>query len=162
MIWILSWLTRSWSHCGRGKVVAQDTFRFSDQQTLMFGIAFILHILQKSLQVLGNIRILILRINIHSLVLHLKQSQHLERIKDMGWNVKHTRRRSDFSIIFGQLLAYTLYGKVQVFLPLSLVLGRSSHNTIHMIEFVVVYSEKVMLSNRMPFWHAQRPLPELP
>jgi hypothetical protein len=77
----------------------------------MFRAVFVLHLLQKGLLVLGSIRSLVFRINIHSLVPLRKRSQLPERIKDMSRNEEHTGDWSDFSIIFAQLLLHKLHSK---------------------------------------------------
>jgi hypothetical protein len=66
----------------------------------MFRAVFVLHILQKGLLVLGSIRSLVFRIDIHALVPLPKQLQLPDGIKDMCRNQEHTSHWSDFSIIF--------------------------------------------------------------
>jgi len=67
-------------------------FGIFDGHAPMFGAVFILHILQKGLLVLGSIRCLVLRINIHSLVPLSARSQHPVKIEDMCRNWKRARR----------------------------------------------------------------------
>jgi len=128
----------------------------------MFGTLFILHILQKSILVLGSIRCLILRIDIQSLGPLPTQSQLPERIEDLCRNEKHTCPWSHFSILFGQLQSSWLHSEEQVMLPLSLLLSESSHNVIHMIEHVIIDSDKVMQCDCMPLRHRQGPISESP
>ena len=123
IIWIMTRLTRSWSHWGREKIDTRYAFELSDRQMSMFGVAFILHICQKSLLVLGSKRPLDLRINIHSHVPLPKWSQLPDKITDLGWNLNHTRHRSNFGIVFGQLLPHNLHSEVQVIFPMSLFLS---------------------------------------
>jgi len=130
-------------------------FGFNDGQSSMFSTVFVLHILQQCLLGLGSFRYLDLRINIHSLVPLPKWSQHPERMNDMCWNEKHTGCWSYISILFGQLLSRNLHGKVYVFHRLSLLLSYCLHNIIHMMEHVIVDSDNVMQSNRMPCHHPQ-------
>jgi hypothetical protein len=77
-------------------------------------------------------------------------------------NEEHTSRWSHFCIIFGQHLPRTVPSKEQVFLPLWLFLGQSSHLAIHVIKHVIVYSDDVMQSNSMPFRHRQGAVPDWP
>jgi hypothetical protein len=69
----------------------------------------------------------------------------------MSRNEEHTGHWSDLSIIFGQLLPRKVHGKEQVFLPLSLLLGQSSHHAVHVMEHVIVDSDDVVQSNGMLF-----------
>ena len=155
-------LTRSWSHCGVDKIVVWYAFGFGDQQTSMFSVVFVPHILQKGLLVLASIWSLVFRINIHSLVPVPKQSQLPQMIKDMCYNDKNTSCTSNFSIIFGQLLPRKLHRKLSVIILLWLFLCQISHHAIHMIERVIVDSDDVMQSKSIPCQHPQGPVPEWP
>jgi len=128
----------------------------------MFRAVFILHILQTGLLVLGSIRGIVFRINIHSLVPLPKRSQLPERIKDMCRNEEHTSLWSHFHIVFRQLLPRTLHSKESIFLPLCLFLGQSSDHAVHVIKRVIVDSDDVTQSNGMPFRHPEGPVPEWP
>jgi len=132
------------------------------QHMSMFRTVFILHILHKGLLVLGSIGCLIFRINIHSLVLLSKQSQHPEKIEDMCRYEKHTCRWSYFRVVFGQLLSSHLHSEEQVFLPLSLLLCQRSHDAIQMIELVIVHCDNVMQWDWMPRRHPQGPISKWP
>jgi hypothetical protein len=66
-------------------------------------------------------------------------------------NAKHTSHWSDFGILFEHLLPRTLRGKESVILPLSLLLGQSSHHAVNVIKQVIVDSDDVVQSYGMPF-----------
>jgi len=115
-------LTRSRSGCWGKEKAAPYTFGFMDEPTSLFGMVFRLHILQLFLLVLGSTRCFSLRIDMQSLHPHSTWSQFTESIEDMCCNEKHTCHWSNLSIIFEQLLSRKHISKVQVFLPLSLLL----------------------------------------
>jgi len=162
MIWIKRQSTKSGGLGRGGDIALRSIFGFNDTHSSMFGTVFILHILQKGLLVLGSIRSLVLRMNIHRLVPLPKWSQLPETIKYICRNEKRTGLWSDFSRIFHQLLARTVHGEVEVFLPLWLVFSQSLHNAIHLIEHVIVDTDDGMQSNGMPFHHPQGPVSERP
>jgi len=126
----------------------------------MFGTVFILHLLQEGLLVLGSKGCLVLRIDIQSLVPLPDWSQRPERIEDMCWHAKNTCWCSHFSIIFGQLMLSQHHGEEQVFLPLSLLLGKSSHNAIHMNEHCIIDCDNMMRCDCMSLPHPQGPISE--
>jgi len=136
-------------------VAAHNLFGLNGRPSSLFGTVCVLHILQKCLRVLGIIWSIVISIDMHSLVPLQKWSQPPDRIKDMGWHAQNTSLWSYFSILFRQHMSHKLHGEVWVFLPLSILLGHSSHNAIHMIEHVIVDSDNVMQSYFVPFWHPQ-------
>ena len=128
----------------------------------MFGTGFMLDLHQKCLMVLGRIRCLVLRIDIHSLVPLSERSQLPQRIEDMCWNEKHACCWSHFSVFFGQHLLSNLHREEQVIFPLILLLSQSSHHAIHVIEHVIVHFDYVIQWDIMPPCHQQGPISERP
>jgi len=128
----------------------------------MFGTVFILHMFQNDLLVLGCIRCLVLRINIHSVVPPSKRSEPPQRIEHMCRSVQHACQRSHFSIIFTQHLSSKPHREEQVFHPLSLLLGQSVQHAIHVIENVIVHCGNVTDCDCMPILHPQSPISEWP
>jgi len=128
----------------------------------MFGRLLILHILRPCRLGLGSDGCLVPRIHFHSPIPLPKRSQLPEGIKDVCWNEKHTGRWSNFSITFERVPAPKLHGKVWIFLPVSCLLRQGSHNSINIVEHVMVDSDGVMHSNRMPFRHLQGQVLEWP
>jgi len=128
----------------------------------MFGTVFIVHTLQKCLLAMCSIEHLVLRINIHSIVQLIRRSQLPEKIEDKCWNEYHTCCWSHFSVIFGQLLTTSLNSEEQVFLPLSLLLSKSLHHAIHLIEHFIVHCDNVRQCDCMPLWDPHGPISEWP
>lgn len=112
IIWINRSLTRFRSHCVGDEVVDPYSPGFNDWQTSMFGILFILHILQKHNQQWGRIRSLVFSIDIDCLVPLPKRLQLLQRMKEVCCYEKHTHRWSDFSTILGKLVSCIVHGEV--------------------------------------------------
>jgi len=150
------------NHCRRDEVIAPWFFMISDRYSSEFGTVLVLHIHQICLLVLGSIRCLVLTIDMRSFVPFLRRLQLPKRIKDLCRYKLHTRRWSDFSIVFGQLLLLNPHSEVWIFLPLRVLLRWSLQNAIHMIEHVIMEGDKMTQCDCIPFRHPQSQVSEWP
>ena len=80
----------------------------------------------------------------------------------MYCNDKNTRRKCNFSILFGCLVPRKLHDKVYFFRLVCLLLGQSMQHSVHLITHVIVDSDDMMQSNGMRFQHPLGPVPEWP
>jgi hypothetical protein len=108
---IIRRLARSRSHFQGAEIVVQCVIGLDDRQSSMFRAVFVLHILQKGVQVLGSIRSLVFRIDVNALDPLPKRRQLPEEINNMCRTEEQTSCWSDFSIIFRQLWQRTLHSE---------------------------------------------------
>jgi hypothetical protein len=144
------------------ETAVQKIIGCNDRPSSIIEAVFMLHRLQTGHLVLNSIRSLVLMINIHSIGQLPQWSQLPERINDMCWNMKQTWHWSDFSIIFAQLLSCNVHREVYIFIPIYLLHSQYSHNTVHMVQHVIVHRNDMMQSNCLRFRHPQGQVSEQP
>jgi len=79
-------------------------------------------------------------------------------IKDVHGNEKLASRWSHFNVVFGTLLWSELHREEQVFFPLSLLLGQSSHHAIHVIGHAIVQYDTVIQCDCVPLRYPMGPI----